>query len=215
MNIGVLGTGVVGQTIGEKLVTLGHAVKLGSRASGNEKANAWVQKVGAKGSAGTFAETAAFGEVVFNCTAGAGSLDALAATGTALAGKLLIDVTVPLDFSKGMPPTLFSGNTDSLGEGAQRLLPETKVVKALNTVNCQVMVDPARVGGGEHDLFIAGNDAAAKATVSEYLRSWFGWKSIIDLGDITAARGTESYLPLWLRLWGATKTADFNIRVVR
>ena len=215
MNIGVLGTGVVGQTIGEKLVTLGHAVKLGSRASGNEKANAWVQKVGAKGSAGTFADTAAFGEVVFNCTAGAGSLDALAATGTALAGKLLIDVTVPLDFSKGRPPTLFSGNTDSLGEGAQRLLPETKVVKALNTVNCQVMVDPARVGGGAHDLFIAGNDAAAKATVSEYLRSWFGWKSIIDLGDITAARGTESYLPLWLRLWGATKTADFNIRVVR
>lgn len=215
MNIGVLGTGMVGQTIGEKLVTLGHTVKLGSRARGNEKANAWVQKVGAKGSAGTFAETAAFGELVFNCTSGAGSLDALAATGAALAGKILIDVTVPLDFSKGMPPTLFSGNTDSLGEGAQRLLPETKVVKALNTVNCQVMVDPARVAGGEHDLFIAGNDAAAKATVSEYLRSWFGWKSIIDLGDITAARGTESYLPLWLRLWGATKTADFNIRVVR
>lgn len=215
MNIGVLGTGMVGQTIGEKLVTLGHAVKLGSRASGNEKANAWVQKVGANGSAGTFAETAAFGELVFNCTAGSGSLDALAAARAGLAGKILIDVTVPLDFSKGMPPTLFSGNTDSLGEAAQRLLPETKVVKALNTVNCQVMVDAQRVGGGEHDLFIAGNDAGAKATVSEHLRTWFGWKSIIDLGDITAARGTESYLPLWLRLWGATKTADFNIRVVR
>lgn len=215
MNIGVLGTGMVGQTIGEKLVTLGHRVKLGSRASGNEKANAWVQKVGPNGTAGTFAETAAFGEVVFNCTSGAGSLDALKAASAGLAGKLLIDVTVPLDFSKGMPPTLFSGNTDSLGEAAQRLLPDTKVVKALNTVNCQVMVDPKRVAGGEHDLFIAGNDAAAKATVSEYLRTWFGWKSIIDLGDITAARGTESYLPLWLRLYGATKTADFNIRLVR
>lgn len=215
MNIGVLGTGMVGQTIGEKLVTLGHRVKLGSRTSGNEKANAWVQKVGANGSAGTFAETAAFGELVFNCTSGAGSLDALAAASAGLAGKILIDVTVPLDFSKGMPPTLFSGNTDSLGEAAQRLLPDTKVVKALNTVNCQVMVDPKRVAGGEHDLFIAGNDATAKATVSEYLRTWFGWKSIVDLGDITAARGTESYLPLWLRLWGATKTADFNIRLVR
>jgi len=216
MNIGVLGTGMVGQTIGEKLVTRGHAVKLGSRTSGNEKARAWLEKVGARGSAGTFAETAAFGDIVFNCTSGAGSLDALAAAGAErLAGKILIDVAVPLDFSQGMPPTLFSGNTDSLGEAAQRLLPETKVVKALNTINCQVMVDPMRVGGGEHDLFMAGNDAAAKATVAEYLRAWFGWKSIIDLGDISASRGTESYLPLWLRLMGATKTAEFNIRLVR
>jgi 8-hydroxy-5-deazaflavin:NADPH oxidoreductase len=216
MNIGILGTGMVGQTIGEKLVKLGHGVKLGSRTSGNEKAGVWAQKVGANGSTGTFAETAAFGEIVFNCTSGSGSLEALAAAGAErLKDKILIDVAVPLDFSKGMPPTLFSGNTDSLGEAAQRLLPETKVVKTLNTVNCMVMVDPQRVGGGEHDMFMAGNDAAAKATVAEHLRVWFGWKSVIDLGDISAARGTESYLPLWLRLWGATKSADFNIRVVR
>jgi predicted dinucleotide-binding enzyme len=191
-------------------------VKLGSRQRGNEKALAWAQKVGAKGSAGTFAETAAFGELVFNCTLGSASLEALAQAGAEnLRGKILIDVAVPLDFSKGMPPTLFTGNTDSLGEAAQRLLPETKVVKSLNTVNCNVMVDAQRVGNGEHDLFVAGNDAAAKAEVTERLRAWFGWKSVIDLGDITASRATESYLPLWLRLWGALKTADFNVRVVR
>jgi predicted dinucleotide-binding enzyme len=216
MKIGILGTGMVGQTIGEKLVTLGHEVKLGSRQQGNEKALSWVQKVGAKGSAGTFAEAAAFGELVFNCALGTASLEALGQAGAGnLKGKILIDVAVPLDFSKGMPPSLFSGNTDSLGEAAQRLLPDTKVVKALNTVNCNVMVDPKRVGGGEHDIFVAGNDAAAKAEVAERLRTWFGWKSVIDLGDITAARATESYLPLWLRLWGALKTADFNVRVVR
>lgn len=216
MKIGILGSGIVGQTIGEKLVALGHDVKLGSRQQGNEKALAWAQKVGAKGSAGTFAEASAFGELVFNCTLGSASLEALAQAGAQnLKGKTLIDVAVPLDFSKGMPPSLFSGNTDSLGEAAQRLLPETKVVKTLNTVNCNVMVDPKRVGGGDHDIFVAGNDAGAKAEVSEYLRTWFGWKSVVDLGDITASRATESYLPLWLRLWGTLKTADFNVRVVR
>jgi predicted dinucleotide-binding enzyme len=216
MKIGILGSGMVGQTIGEKLVTLGHEVKLGSREQGNEKALAWVQKVGTKGSAGTFAEVSAFGELVFNCTLGSASLAALAQAGAEnLRGKILIDVAVPLDFSKGMPPTLFSGNTDSLGEAAQRLLPETKVVKSLNTVNCNVMVDAMRVGNGEHDMFVAGNDAAAKAEVVERLRTWFGWKSVIDLGDITASRATESYLPLWLRLWGSLKTGDFNVRVVR
>jgi len=216
MKIGILGSGMVGQTIGERLVTLGHEVKLGSRQQGNEKALAWAQKVGAKGSAGTFAEASAFGALVFNCTLGSASLEALAQAGAPnLKGKILIDVAVPLDFSKGMPPSLFSGNTDSLGEAAQRLLPETKVVKTLNTVNCAVMVEPKRVGGGDHDMFVAGNDAGAKAEVSEYLRTWFGWKSVLDLGDITASRATESYLPLWLRLWGTLKTADFNVRVVR
>lgn len=215
MKIGVFGTGTAGQTIGAKLVALGHEVKLGSRSAGNEKGAAWVQKVGSKGSSGTFAEAAAFGELVFNVTSGAGSLEALGAAATELKGKLLIDIANPLDFSKGMPPTLFTGNTDSLGEAAQRLLPDTRVVKTLNTVNCELMVDAQRVAGGEHDMFVAGNDAGAKAQVTEYLRAWFGWKHVVDLGDISAARATESYLLLWLKLWGVAKTADFNIKLVR
>lgn len=216
MKIGVFGTGTVGQTIASKLVALGHEVKLGSRTATNEKATAWVQKAGANAASGTFAETAEFGELVFNCTSGEGSLEALGAAGNdRLKGKIVIDVANPLDFSKGMPPSLFTGNTDSLGEAAQRLLPDAKVVKTLNTVNCELMVDAKRVANGEHDLFVAGNDAGAKAQVTELLRAWFGWKHVVDLGDISASRGTESYLHLWLKLWGATKTADFNIKLVR
>jgi predicted dinucleotide-binding enzyme len=216
MKIGIFGTGVVGQTIGSKLVALGHEVKLSGRSATNEKAAAWAQKVGALGSSGTFSDAAAFGELLFNATSGAGSLEALGAAGAErLKGKILIDIANPLDFSKGMPPTLFTGNTDSLGEAAQRLLPETKVVKALNTINCELMVDASRAANAEHDLLIAGNDAGAKAQVTELLRAWFGWKHVVDLGDISAARGTESYLLLWLKLWGAAKTVDFNIKLVR
>ncbi len=216
MKIAVLGTGMVGQTIASKLVSVGHEVKLGSRSAGNSKAVEWVQKAGGKASEGTFADAAGFAELVFNCTNGAGTLEALRAAGAAnLEGKILIDVAVPLDFSKGMPPSLFLCNTDSLGEAVQREFPGAKVVKALNTLNCNVMVDPSRVAGGDHDLFIAGNDAGAKSQVSELLKSWFGWKSVIDLGDITAARGSEAYVLFWVRLWGALQTTDFNIKVMR
>jgi len=135
--------------------------------------------------------------------------------GNDLAGKILIDVANPLDFSQGMPPSLLVANTDSLGDQIQRAFPDTRVVKALNTINCNVMVDPARVPG-EHDVFLAGDDEEAKTTVRELLQS-FGWTAerIIDLGDIAAARGTEMYLALWLRLMGALQTGDFNIKVVR
>jgi predicted dinucleotide-binding enzyme len=214
MKIGVLGTGMVGTTIATKLVALGHDVMLGSRTRDNEKAAAWVKEAGAKATAGTFADAAAFGELVFNCTLGAATLEALGSTGSALDGKILIDTSNPLDFSKGMPPSLFSGNTDSLGEQIQRALPKAKVVKALNTINCQLMVDAGRLQG-DHDVFVCGDDAEAKARVREILQGWFGWKSVVDLGGIGSARGTESYLPLWIRLWGALGTADFNIKVVR
>ena len=214
MKFGVLGSGMVGSTIATKLVSLGHEVKMGSRDAANEKARAWVISAGRGASQGTFADAAAFGEIVFNCTAGVGSLDALKSTGTALRGKVLIDVTNALDFSKGMPPTLFVSNDDSLGETIQRTFPEVKVVKALNTVNANVMVSPGRIPG-DHDLFVCGNDPAAKARVIRLLKEEFGWKTVNDLGDITAARGTESYLHLWLRLYGALQTADFNIHVVR
>lgn len=212
MKIGVLGTGMVGEAIATALAAKGHDVKLGARSATNEKAAAWARKSG--GSHGTFADAAAHGEIVFNCTRGDASLDALEAAGKDhLRGKVLVDVANPLDFSKGMPPMLFVSNDDSLGERIQRALPETKVVKTLNTVNANVMVDASRVPNT--DLFLSGNDAEAKALVTRILREDFGWRSVIDLGDITTARGTESYLPLWIRLWGALGTADFNVKVVR
>ena len=215
MKIAVLGTGMVGETIGSKLVALGHEVKMGSRTANNEKATAWVKQAGAKASQGTFADAAAFGEILFNCTSGAGSIEALNASGREnLKGKVLLDISNPLDFSKGMPPTLFLSNTDSLGEQIQRTFPALKVVKTLNTISANVMVDPARIPG-EHAVFVSGNDAEAKAQVKRLLTEWLGWKQVIDLGDITTSRGTESYLPLWLRLWGVMGTPDFNIQVVK
>ena len=214
MKIGVLGTGMVGTAIATKLVSLGHEVRMGSRSRDNPKAKEWVEKAGRGASRGAFADAAAFGEIVFNCTAGAASLEVLQAAGAAnLRGKILVDVANPLDFSRGMPPSLFAGNTDSLGERIQAAFPDAKVVKTLNTVNASVMVDPGRVRG-DSDVFVCGNDAGAKAEVTRILTKDFGWKSVIDLGDITAARGTESYLLLWLRLWGALNTADLNIHVV-
>jgi predicted dinucleotide-binding enzyme len=214
MRIGVLGTGLVGHTIATKLVALGHEVKMGARSATNEKAAAWARSAGAPGSAGTFADAASFGEIVFNCTNGAGTLSALDGAGDAnLKGKILIDVSNPLDFSRGMPPTLLIANTDSLGEQVQRTHPDAKVVKALNTMNCNVMVNPGLVKG-EHDAFICGDDAAAKASVAELLRT-FGWKNIVDAGDISAARGQEMMLVMWARLFGALQTPTFNFHVAR
>jgi predicted dinucleotide-binding enzyme len=214
MRIGILGTGLVGHTIATKLISLGHEVKMGARSAQNPKAARWAGAAGARASAGAFAEAAAFGELVFNCTNGAGTLAALDAAGDAnLRGKVLVDVSNPLDFSRGMPPILLISNTDSLGEQVQRTHPDARVVKALNTMNCNVMVDPGLVKG-EHDVFISGNDAAAKATVTELLRS-IGWKHIIDLGDISAARGQEMMVITWARLFGALQTATFNFHVAR
>jgi predicted dinucleotide-binding enzyme len=214
VRIGILGTGVVGQTLGGKLVELGHEVKLGSRTSANEKAAKWVGQHGSRASQGTFAEAASFGEMVFNCTSGMVSLEALRSGGSAnLGGKVLVDVANPLDFSHGMPPTLSVCNSDSLGEQIQRAFPDAKVVKALNTMNAGVMVNPSSVPG-DHDVFICGNDAGAKSQTSDLLRS-FGWRTIVDLGDISGARGVEMLLPLWLRLMGTFKTATFNFHIAR
>lgn len=216
MKIGVLGTGMVGQTIGTKLVSLGHDVKMGAREATNEKAASWTAKSGNKASHGTFADAAAFGEVLFVCTNGMGTLPALRAAGADnLRGKVLVDISNALDFSKGMPPTLFAGNSDSLAENIQKEFPDAKVVKTLNTINCSVMVDPGKVAGGDHTVFMSGNDAGAKSRVREILEGWFGWKHVLDLGDVTTARGPESYLHLWLRAYMALGTADFNIKVVK
>jgi 8-hydroxy-5-deazaflavin:NADPH oxidoreductase len=202
VRIGVLGTGVVGTTIAGKLRELGHDVLIGSRSAGED--------------AVPFADAAAHGELVFNCTNGNASLDALGAAGAEnLAGKVLVDVANVLDFSQGRPPLVGVSTGDSLGERIQRAFPEARVVKALNTVNANVMVDPGVVPG-EHDLFLSGNDEQAKAQVAELLQS-FGWPAerILDLGDITAARAQELYVTLWVRLMGVTEGAAFNIRVVR
>jgi len=214
MRIGVLGTGVVGKTLGTKLVQLAHDVRMGSRKAGNDKAKAWVKEAGGKASEGSFADAAAHGEIVFNCTAGMASLDALRAAGARnLLGKILIDVSNPLDFSKGMPPTLSVCNTDSLGEQIQKAFPEARVVKTLNTVTTAIMVQPSLIPG-LHTMFVSGNDAQAKATVIDLLKKGFGWKDVLDIGDIMAARAQEMYLPLWLRLYTKLETANVNVHVV-
>jgi predicted dinucleotide-binding enzyme len=218
MKITVLGTGMVGKAIATKLVQLGHQVMMGSRSADSEAGQQWLRSVaGDAHHIGTFAEAAAFGEVVFDCTNGANSLAALRQAGASnLRGKILTQAGNPLDLSKGMPPTLTVCNTDSLGEQTQREFPEVRVVKALNTVNCDIMIAPSRVQG-DHELFICGNDATAKREVIDRLCEWFGWKreSILDLGDITNSRGTEMFLALWVRLWSVVGTPHFNIHVVR
>ena len=213
MKIGILGTGVVGTTLGTKLAQLGHDVKMGARTATNEKAAAWVKQAGARASQGAFADAAAFGELVFNCTSGRATLDALRLTNGAIDGKVLIDLANPLDFSRGMPPTLTVCNTDSLAEQIQREFPRAKVVKSLNTMNSSVMVDPSLVPG-EHDVFVSGNDADAKRQVTALLRE-LGWRTVIDLGDISTARGTEMLLPIWLRLWSALGTRNINFHIAR
>lgn len=226
MRFGILGTGVVGKTIAARLDDLRHEVMVGTRDPeetlsrtepdpyGNPPFSAWQQEH-PEARLGTFGEVAAHGEVVVNATAGAVSLEALEQAGEDnLNGKILIDIANPLDFSQGMPPTLSVSNTDSLGEQIQRRFPEVKVVKTLHTMNAYLMVDPTQLAGADHTVFVSGNDAEAKATVAELLRS-FGWTDIIDLGDITTARGTEMLLPVWLRLFGALQKPIFNFKIVR
>lgn len=214
MKLGVFGTGMVGKTIASKLVELGHDVMMGSRSASNEKAAAWATEAGNGASHGTYADAAAHGEVLFNCTNGKGTLEALAAAGAEnMQAKVLLEISNPLQFSQDGPPTLFVCNDDSLGEQVQRKFPEVKVVKTLNTINCSVMVDAARVPG-RHTVFMSGNDDDAKAQVKDILENWFGWSHVLDLGDISTARGTEAYLLLWIRTWGVLKTGDFNVNVV-
>ncbi|HEY7121731.1 MAG TPA: NAD(P)-binding domain-containing protein [Solirubrobacterales bacterium] len=215
MKVGVLGTGMVGNAIGTRLVELGHEVRMGSRQPGNEKAVGWAESAGERASSGDFADAATFGEIAFNCTAGEGSVDAVTSARDGLAGKLLIDVANTLDFSDGPPPVIAATDRDSLAEQIQRAVPEVRVVKTLNTVNNDVMVDPARVPG-DHVVFVSGDDEDAKRQAVELLGE-FGWPEdrVIDLGDISTARGPETYVGLWLRLMGALGTTQFNVGLFR
>ena len=227
MKFAVLGTGMVGRAIAGRLAQLGHETVIGTRdvdatlartdtdATGTPPFSEWHQNLSGV-ALKPFAEVGADAEIIVNVTSGQASLAALAAVGTAgLAGKIVIDIANPLDFSHGMPPVLSVANTDSLGEQLQRAYPDARVVKALNTMNAAVMIDPARVPG-HHNVFVAGDDSAAKATVAALLVE-FGWPAdaVIDLGGIRAARGTEMYLPLWLSLMGVLGSGDFNIAVMR
>ena len=215
MRIGVLGTGIVGATLGSALVERGHEVRMGSRSAGNAAAAEWVRGAGAAASAGTFADAAAFGDVVINCVSGAGAVAAVTSAAQELAGKLLIDVSNPLEFTSGGPPSLFVGVTDSLGEQIQRAVPDSRVVKALNTVTCTVMVDPGRLAG-DHVVFVCGDDPEAKSQAGALLEE-LGWppERVLDIGDLAGARATEGYLLLWLRLMGILGGADFNVTLAR
>lgn len=226
MKIGILGTGPVGQTLAGALEKLGHEVFLGTRdpaetlartekdTFGNPPFKVWKEDHPAIGF-GSFAEAANQGELLINATNGNGALAALAAAGAdAIGDKVLIDVSNPLDFSRGMPPSLSVCNTDSLGEQIQAAFPDARVVKTLNTVNAYLMVDPKQLANGDHTMFVCGNDKDAKTAANKLLGA-FGWSDIVDLGDISNARGTEMYLPLWARLWVATQNPMFSIKVVR
>ncbi len=225
MNIAVLGTGMVGQAIAGRLHDLGHSVVVGTRdpratlarteldQMGNPPFSAWHDAHPGVELAG-FAGAAAGAELVVNASSGAVTLEVLEQAGADnLAGKVLVDVANPLDFSAGFPPTLSVKDTDSLGEQVQRAFPQAKVVKALNTLNASLMVEPRSLGQSS-TVFVSGEDADAKATVVDLLES-FGHDDVIDLGGLETARGTEMLLPIWLRLMGTLGTAHFNFKVVR
>lgn len=230
MKIAIIGTGIVGRTITTKLLELNHDVMIGTRnvsdklagtakdTYGNPPFNEWM-KTNSKVKLGSFAEAASFGELVINATNGSNSVTALILSGAKnLAGKVLIDIANPLDFSSGMPPSLLPGlnNTNSLGEEIQKTFPQAMVVKTLNTMWCGLMINPNLIGNGDHINFISGNNTEAKIKVRKLLNQ-FGWvdENIIDIGDIRGARATESMLPIWLRVMGVTKTGVFNFKLVR
>lgn len=227
--IAIIGTGIVGRTFASKLISLGYEIMMGTRnvsekladpakdGYGNPPFSEW-HALNNNIKLGTFAEAAAFGEIILNATQGSGSINALKLAETKnLNGKILVDVSNPLDFSKGMPPCLLPelSNTNSLGEEIQKVFPDVKVVKTLNTMWCGLMVNPNMIGGGNHTNFICGNDADAKTNVKSLMNE-FGWKNenILDLGGISSARGVEAVLPVWLRIWAATQSGAFNIKIV-
>ena len=225
MKIAVLGTGTVGRTVAARLFGLGHDVVVGTRdpqatlartepdGMGNPPYSAWAADQ-AGVSLATFADAASAAELVVNATSGHGAMPAIEAAGADnLTGKIVLDISNPLDFSNGFPPTLFVKDTDSLGELVQRAFPQARVVKTLNTLTAELMVHPKNLGQ-ESSVFVSGNDAAAKATVTALLESC-GHADVIDLGDISTARGTVMLLPVWLRLMGAFGTAAFNFKIVR
>lgn len=224
MKIAVLGTGMVGKAHAARLIELGYDVAMGTKDIEATKASKKPDNTGQPFSEWyknnqqvrlmTFDDAADFGEIIINALAGHISVEVLKGLENSIGEKVLIDISNPLDFSKGMPPSLFVSNTDSLGEQIQKALPKAKVIKALNTTNATIQVNPKSLASGNHHIFVSGNDEQAKDEVIELLKA-YGWEYVLDLGDITTARGTEMFLPLWLRIMGALKSPMFNIKVVK
>jgi predicted dinucleotide-binding enzyme len=203
---------MVAQGLSARLAELGHNVVIGTRDA--DKLRGW-QSSNQKVLIGSFADTAAHGEMIINATNGAGSLSALTMAGEEnLAGKILMDVSNPLDFSNGFPPSLTVFGTDCLAEQIQRAFRSARVVKTLNTVTARVMTHPLEVANGDHHVFISSDDIDAKTPVMELLRS-FGWIHIFDLGDLSTARGTEAYVLLWVRLYGSMNTGMINVKIMK
>src|SRR6266446_1480648 len=218
MKIGILGTGEVGNLVGSRLIENGHQVMMGGREPDNPKGLDFVKKHSSQNASyGTFAEASGFGEIVFNATNGRFALASLKLADTDFAGKIIIDVANPLDFTS-QPPTLFSefANTNSIGESIQNTYPKSKVVKTLNTLGMALGVNPKQLNNGDHSIFISGDDESAK-TKTQTLLTEFGWKSenILDIGDITGARAMEGFLPLSVRLRMSFGMPTFNIKVIK
>ena len=226
MQIGILGTGIVGQTLGAKFVQLGHSVMLGTRDPAKldepkgrgpsaRTLRDWLTETGTEASVGTFEDVADYGELIINALSGAASQEVLGAVEEEyLSGKILIDISNPIDISRGFPLTLFVKDTDSLGEILQRAFPNVQVVKTLNTMTAALMVNPNLVGNGDHTVFLSGNDANAKTQVTELLRE-LGWRDILDLGDISTARGTEMMLAIGHAVMSALSPAEVAFKIVR
>jgi predicted dinucleotide-binding enzyme len=218
MNIGVLGTGTVGEAIASALIENKHHVRMGSRNASNEKAEAWVKKAGKNASQGTFDDAAAFGDLLFLCLNGVYALDAVKSIkSNNVKEKIVIDLTNPLDFSHGMPPTILDEyRMVSLGEKIQQELSMAYVVKTLNTVNYKLMVDATIVNNGDHHLFVCGNHADAKNKVKHFLVDNFNWKPhhFVDVGDIKSSRTVEAIVPFWVTVMQALQTPLFNFKIV-
>ena len=225
MKTAVLGTGMVGRALAARHDDHGHSVVVGTRdpaatlartdgdAMGNPPFGEWHRDHRSVELA-PFADAASGADLLVNASSGAATLDVLRlAGGDALGDTVLLDISNPLDFSAGFPPTLFVKDTESLAERVQAAFPRLRVVKALNTLTAALMVDPRSLGASS-TVFVSGDDADAKRVVVTLLES-FGHDDVIDLGGLETARGTEMYLPLWLRIMGALRTGTFNVKVVR